>query len=129
MKVDEVSSHRIRSALVPIVTMLGLFGRQYFDKTFPKAIKPISILNMSVKRCGIELAKQLNAIVARIEAVADRYVDQPVFACKRDGGLATQFRQWIETRTSATSHNYTMYSSLHFFLDYSCSWRKFVSFT
>ena len=94
MKMDEVSSHRIRSALVPIVTMLGLFGRQYFDKTFPKAIKPISILNMSVKRCGIELAKQVNAIVARIEAVADRYVDQDILGFKKGGGLATRFRRW-----------------------------------
>ena len=95
MEVDQVPSYGIRSALVPIVAMFGLFGRQNFDKAFPETVKPISILNVPVKGCRVELAEKLNAIVTRIEAIADRYVDQPVLASKRDGRFASQFGQWI----------------------------------
>ena len=92
---DQVPSYRIGSALIPIVAMFGLFSRQNFDKTFPESVKPIGILYMPVKGCRVELAEKVNAIVTRIEAIADRYVDQPVLASKRDGRFATQFGQWI----------------------------------
>jgi hypothetical protein len=87
VEMDEVSSHRIRSSLIPIITMLGLFCRQYFNKAFPEAVKSICVLNMPMQRRRIELAEQINTIVAGIQAVADWYVDQPVLAGKWDGWL------------------------------------------
>ena len=53
---------------------------------------------MAVERGGVELGECVDACEARVQAVADGYVDEAVFAADRDGGFGAVFGQGIEAR-------------------------------
>ena len=58
---------------------------------------------MAVERGGVELGEGVDACEARVQAVADGYVDEAIFAADRDGGFGAVFGQWIEARPRATA--------------------------
>ena len=88
MKVDQVSPDGIRRTLIPVVAEFGLLGGKNLHKALPEAIETIGILNVSVQRRRIELAEQINTVIAGIDAVAYGDVHQAIFARQRNGWLA-----------------------------------------
>src|SRR4051812_3430967 len=60
---------------------------------------------MAVKRHAVELRQDINRSGTGIEAVADRDVDQPIFAAKRDGRFGTIFGERKQTCAGATTHH------------------------
>ena len=58
---------------------------------------------MAVERGGVELGEGVDAREARVQAVADGYVDEAIFAADGDGGFGAVFGQGIEARPRATA--------------------------
>jgi hypothetical protein len=58
-----------------------------------------------VQRGRVELREKENLIDAGVQAIADRDVDQTIFASEGDGGFATFFRQGIKARAAASAHD------------------------
>ena len=53
---------------------------------------------MAVERGGVELGECVDACEAGVQAVADGYVDEAIFAADRDCGFGAVFGQGIEAR-------------------------------
>ena len=53
---------------------------------------------MAVERGRVELREHVNALEARVQAVADGDVDEAIFATQRHCGFGAVFGQWIKTR-------------------------------
>src|SRR5208337_630797 len=61
------------------------------------------------QRLRFILWKDQDLIELRIDAVAQRYIDQPVYAPKWDGGFGTVTGQRHQPRTLAPRHDYGQY--------------------
>src|SRR5258708_9338528 len=95
-KMNQVAPHGISRALIPVVTFVSLLSRQDIDETSAERIESKRILNMPMKRRGVELRKQKDAIDIRIKAVADGNIYESIFACQRHGWFAALFGERIE---------------------------------
>jgi hypothetical protein len=78
-------SYRIRRTLKPVFIGRRLFSCQDVDEAMAKRIEVIAIFDMPVERGGIELRQNEDPVIAGIEAIGYRYIDQTVFARKRYG--------------------------------------------
>ena len=65
----------------------------------------IRVLDVPMQRGGVELRQQKDAVDVGIDAITDRYIDQPVFARERDGRLAAFHCERVETSASASAHD------------------------
>jgi len=84
---------------------VGLLGGKNVDKAVVKRVELIGGLDVPVQGGGVELRKQVNLVVAGVDAVADGDVDEAVFATERDGGLATVFGERVEPAAAAAAHD------------------------
>src|SRR6185503_21377830 len=62
-------------------------------------IHPVGLSDVPVERRGVELGQNEDSADVGVQAVADRNVDQAIFAGDRHGGLRTQLREREEART------------------------------
>src|SRR5690606_9932748 len=85
---------------------LRLLGREDVDKAPAKGIKMIRVLNVPVQRGRVELGEDEDAVDARVEAVADRDIHQPVFACQGYGRLAAFGGQRMQPGSPTSAHDY-----------------------
>ena len=85
---DQVAAHGIGRALVPVGAFLGLLGRQDVDEAAAERIEVIGALDVPVQRRGLKLREQEDPVDIGVDAIADRDIDQPVFAGERHGGFA-----------------------------------------
>jgi hypothetical protein len=60
---------------------------------------------MLVKRRRIELSKDKNLAYLRIEAIADRNVDEAVFACQGNGWLASILGERVQALALSPAQN------------------------
>ena len=65
----------------------------------------------------VVLRQHIDRAQARVEAVADWNIDQPIFAAQRYSWLRTVFCQWKQTRPGAAAHD-NGERVLH------CAWRQ-----
>src|ERR1700744_4322625 len=80
-EVLQVLAHRISRSLIPGVVSRCLLRGHDLDETMRKFIEMIALLNMSMQGGAVELRQEKNAFQPGIEAIADRDVDQAIFAC------------------------------------------------
>src|SRR5690348_7774880 len=81
--------YRISRALKPVRIGNGLFGRQNFDAAFSEGIESVCIRDVPVQRRGIELGEDKDLLQPRVQAVADRNIDQTILAAKGNGRLGS----------------------------------------
>jgi len=81
--VYELLTYCIGSALIPIGAFLGLFSRHDFDETIGEGIEAVGGTDMSVQRGRIELGQNKYSVDTGMDAIADRDIDQAVFAADR----------------------------------------------
>ncbi len=105
---------RISRTLVPGGVIFRLLGRQYVDKPTPEGIKFVGILDVPVQGCGVKLCQQKNPVESGIKTIADRDIDQAVFASKRYSRFTPIFGQRIEACATTAPHDYSQYFASHF---------------
>src|SRR6185369_414574 len=79
----------IRGALVPVRVVGRLLGGEDFDEAARKTVEPIGVGNVAIERRRIELRQDEDATDVGMQAPADRYIDEAVFAADRNGWLGS----------------------------------------
>ena len=92
----QLLAHRVGRALVPVHAAGRLFGRQDVDEAAREQVELVGLVDVAVQRGRDKLRQDLDLVDAGVEAVADRDVNQPVFAADRHGRLGPQFGQRVE---------------------------------
>src|SRR5207247_2299574 len=98
-------SHGVGRALKPVGAVGGLFGGEDLHESFREQIEPVGLRDVSVERRGVELRQHENALEPCMEAVADRDIDQPIFAANRHGRLRTHVRERKQPRAASAAED------------------------
>ena len=104
--VPDILSHRVGVPLVPRAVPYRLLGGEDMDKSVGELIEPVALLNMTVKRHGVELRQDIDVANLGIDTVADREIDEAVLTGDRNGRFCPVPRQGKETAApSSTEHD------------------------
>jgi hypothetical protein len=92
-EMDQVAAHGVGRSLVPVEALLGLLGREDVHEAAAERVKLVGALNVPVQRGRVELRQQEDPVDVGVDAVADRDIDEPVFAGEGHRGLAALVRE------------------------------------
>ena len=101
----EIATNRVGGSLIPIAGLIGLLGREDIDETAAKRVEVERVLDVPVQRRSMKLGQDKDSIDARIDTIADRNIDEAVFARKRDSGLTTFGREGVQAGAATTAHD------------------------
>ena len=101
----KVLANGIRGTLEPIRIRHRLFGRENFDESFGEWIESVRVRDVPIQRRGIELRQNENLLQTRVQAIADRDIDQPVLAAERHCGLRSVLRERKQSLSCAAGKN------------------------
>ena len=104
-EVAHILADRIGRALIPLRTLRCLLRREDVHKAARKIVELVARLDMAVQRHAIELRQHIDRTKPGVQAVADRDIDDPVFAAQRHRGFRSVLRQWKQTRARAAAHD------------------------
>src|SRR5690606_12346463 len=105
--------HGVSRSLVPPLALVGLLRSEDINKPIAKQTEIIGILDMRIERCRVVLREYVNTVIARIEAIGNRNIHQPVFAGDRHRGFRALFGQWIQPCTLTSPQYYRNYTVLN----------------
>jgi hypothetical protein len=111
--------HGIRGALEPVRVLGRLLGREDLDEPAGEGVEAIRLVDVAIERGGVELREHEHAPQVRVQAVADRNVDEPVLAADRHGRLRSRMRQREEAGALAAAKDdregvgHVVYSNAH----------------
>ena len=74
---------RVGGPLIPVRVVGRLFGREDFHESLTEQVHPIGLADVAVERRRIELRQDEDPPDIRVQAVADRDVDEPVLPADR----------------------------------------------
>ena len=98
-------ANRVGRSLEPVGVVGRLLGRQDLDEAVAEQIHAIGLGDVAVERRGIELRQHEDAAELRMQAIADRNVDQAVLSADRDGRLGPVLRQRKQPRSLPAAEN------------------------
>ena len=101
----DVLADRVGRPLVPVAAIDGLLGGQHLDKSTPKQIELVRLVDVAVETDRVELREHINAVQPTVEAVRDRDVDQTVFARQRNSRFRTQLGEGKQAGSFAATQN------------------------
>src|SRR5262245_22062747 len=79
----QMLTNGIGGSLKPVWISYRLLRRQHLDKALEKRVESVAVSNMLIERRGVELCHHEDLLKARVEAIADRNIDQPVLPSQR----------------------------------------------
>ncbi len=91
LDLEQLLAHRVCRALVPVRALRGLLRRPDLDPAGMEHVKVIRLGNMPVERDGVELGQNGNPVDPRVDAVADRNIDETILAGDGHGRLRAHF--------------------------------------
>ena len=101
----EILPHRVGRALVPGIAARRLLRRHDLDEAVGEIVELIALLDVPMQRRAVELREQEDALETRVEAIADRDIDDAIFARQRHGGLGAILGEREKSRPGATTEN------------------------
>ena len=84
-KMAQTLSYRIGSALVPVGALRSLLGRQNSNEPLREEAESVGLVNVSVQRFRIVLCQDEDSVDSRIDAIADRNINESILAPDWDG--------------------------------------------
>ena len=101
-----VFTNRIGSALKPAGALWCLLRSQHLNKALVKTRGEVEGLgDMAIERCAVELRQHIDLVDAAVDAVANRDINQAVFARQRHGRLGPHFGERVQPRPSTATEN------------------------
>ena len=91
--------------LEPVRALRGLLRRQHLDEAIREEVQAVGLCDVPIEGSRVELRQDEDPLQARVKGVADRDVDQPVFAADRHGGLRPHVRQRIQPGSSPAAQD------------------------
>src|SRR5262252_6283110 len=104
-KITKVLPYSVGCSLIPARGFRCLLRGKNLDKVFGKIVEFVTRINMAMQRSAIELCQDIDPAQPRIQAVADRYINQAIFARERYRGFCTIFCQREQSRSCTTTHD------------------------
>src|SRR5215475_9112626 len=104
-EVAHVLSDSVRSSLVPLRTGGRLLRGENIYKAAREIIELVASLDMPVQRHTVELGQHIDRAQPRVQAIANRNIDDSIFTTERHRRFGAVFRQREQARASATAHN------------------------
>jgi hypothetical protein len=99
--VKQIFPDSIRSSFVPVGTRIhSLLRRKQFNESAIEMIEYVGLADVLVQADRQELRQDEDLVDARMDAIADRNIDQSVFGCERYRRLGADFRERIEPCSS-----------------------------
>ena len=98
-------AHGVGGALEPVRVLRRLLGGQDLDEARAEQVHAVGLADVAVERRRVELGQDEDAPDVRVQAVADRDVDQPVLAADRHGRLRAQLRERKQARSLTAAQN------------------------
>jgi hypothetical protein len=98
-------SHGVGRALEPVRVVGRLLGGQDVHEAAREQVHPVRLGDVPVERGRVELRQHEDPADVGVEAVADRDIDQAVFAADRNRRLGTVLREREEPRALPASKN------------------------
>jgi len=105
----ELLAHGIGSALVPVFAGDGLLRRPDLHPAEVEGIKLVGAGDMPVQRHRVELRQHGNVEDARVDAVADGNINEPVLARNWHGRLRAHFGQRVQAGAAPTAQNHSQH--------------------
>ena len=93
--VVQVLADRVSRALIPGFLVARLLGGEDVDEATAETVELIRLLDMLMQGRGVELRQDKDLVEARVEAVADRDVDEAVVAREGHRRLAAILGQRV----------------------------------
>ena len=107
-EIAQVLPHGVRRSLIPTGAGRRLLRGQNFDEAARaedvELVRPADVL---VQRHAVELREHVDAADAGVETIADRDVDEAVFAPERHGRLGAVFGQRVKPLARSAAHDDT----------------------
>jgi hypothetical protein len=97
--------HRVGCALEPVRIIGRLLGGKNVNETAAEHVELVSLDDVLVEGCRVELGQDKDAVDVRVEAVADRDIDDPILASQWNCRFAAQLCQRIESLTATTAQH------------------------
>src|SRR6516165_4460685 len=104
-KITKVLPYSVGCSLIPARGFRRLLCRQNFDKVFGKIVEFVTSINMAMQRSAVELCQDIDPAQPRIQAVADWYINQAIFARERYRGLCTILCKREQAGSRTTTHD------------------------
>src|SRR6185436_15479453 len=96
---------RVGRPLEPLAPVEGLLGREDVDETLRERGEPVGLVDVAMQAGAVELREDVDSIDARVEAVADRNVDQPELAAHGNRRFRPIARERPEASALAATQN------------------------
>src|SRR3954467_14141496 len=84
---EEGLAHGVGRPLIPVAPFERLLGRQDVDETVAEGAEAVGLRDVAVQAGAVELGDDEDAVDPRVQAIADRDVDQPELPSHRHGRL------------------------------------------
>ena len=78
-----ILAHGIGGALIPVVVARSLLGREDVDEVIAEMVELVAAHDVAIERLAVELGQHIHLPNFRVDAVADRDIDDAVFAGER----------------------------------------------
>ena len=105
-EMDEVAANGVGGAFIPSAALVGLLGGEDVDETGPERIKLETLLDMPMERSSEKLREEKDPVVAGVDAIADRDVDQTILTRQWDRWLASLLGKRKQPRAAAATHDH-----------------------
>ena len=99
------SGARRRPCLDTIASLPGLLRGEDLDEAAREIVELVARLDMAMQRHAVELRQHVNRTQTRVEAVADRDIDEAIFSAERHRRLRAIFCQRKKPRARAATHD------------------------
>ena len=101
--------NRIGGSLKPVRIVRSLFGGKDIDESAAEHVELVSLNDVLIERCRVELSKDKNFIDLRVQAVADRNIDEPVLPAQRDRRFASELGERIQALALSAAQDHSHY--------------------
>ena len=112
-QVPQALPHGVGGALEPVRALLGLLGREQRHESRREQVELVRLVQVLVEALGVVLREHEHVPQVRVEAVADRDVDQAVLPGDGHGGLRAVQRQREQAGAAPASQDHGQHVVAH----------------
>ena len=104
---------RVGGALIPVGVVGRLLSREDLDEAVAERVHPVGLRDVPVERGGVELRQHEDAADVRVQAIADRDVDEAVAPADWHGRLRSVLGQGKQARALAAAEDDRQHFVVH----------------
>src|SRR5262245_28183806 len=104
-EITHVLTDGVGSSLIPLRASGSLLCGKDVHKAAREIVELVTVLNMSMQRHAVELRQHIDRAQHGVQTIADRDIDDAIFATERHGWFGAVLRQREQTGACAAAHD------------------------